>query len=83
MMHGVYKVVGTLEYRGHKPGEIFAARLDRPAESRAINRGNIILLEHIQPSLPPEYGFPDGWLSADTVQSNDAPDGASVVERGK
>jgi hypothetical protein len=81
MRHGLYEVVGTLDYRGHSPGTRFVARLDRAAEVRAFNRGNIILIEEIEPILPDEHGLPAGWLTAG-LTTNGVPSGAPVVERG-
>lgn len=60
--HAVYRVVGGRQYRGHDHGVEFVARLDRLSEARAVKRGDIVVLEHIVPSLPPVYAFPDGWL---------------------
>ena len=59
---GVYRVVGRRAYRGHEPGEVFEARLDRNAEIRAVNRGSIVLLERVRPDLPAgKYRLPVGW----------------------
>jgi hypothetical protein len=59
---GRYRVVGTRIYRGHHPGEIFEARIGPNAESRAINRGSIALLERVPDDLRPNsYRLPDGW----------------------
>ncbi len=60
---GEYEVVGRREYRGHKPGVIFEARIDRNAEGRAIRRGDIRLLRVIKPRIPAgSWVMPDGWL---------------------
>lgn len=83
MRYGIYEVTGMLPYRGHKQGETFAGRLDRNAEIRAINRGNIRLLEEIEPTLPPEHGLPDGWIPADTHASNRRPARGVSRERSK
>lgn len=62
---GVYEVVGRRAYRGHQPGEQFEARLDANVESRAIQRGNIRLLDRLVADLPPgNYRLPVGWLGA-------------------
>lgn len=61
---GRYRVTGTREYRGNKPGTEFIARLDRNAEGRAIQRGDITLEERVTPQLPAKWGLPEGWTSA-------------------
>ena len=59
MIAGVYKVVGRRRYRGHRPGDLFEARLDPGAEARAIGRGDIVLIERIIPAVQPgSYRFP-------------------------
>jgi hypothetical protein len=59
---GVYEVTGRRGYRGHQPGERFEAVLDPNAETRAINRGSIRLLERLDPDLPAgKYRLPTGW----------------------
>lgn len=66
MTFGRYQVVGRREYRGHETDTVFEARLDRNAEARAIRRGDIVLLEQIQPGLEPgSFVLPDGWLTAE------------------
>ena len=61
---GEYEVVGRREYRGHPPGEIFEARLDRRAEARAVARGDIRLLRMVVPVIQSgTWRLPDGWLS--------------------
>lgn len=63
MTHGVYMVVGGREYRGHKPGEQFVAKLDKNAEHRAIVRGDIRLIDRVDPSLDEtRLVLPKGWL---------------------
>ena len=60
---GVYEVVGGREYRGHAPGDTFVARLDTHAAQRAIDRGDIRLVEMVDPSIDPRrLTFPKGWL---------------------
>jgi hypothetical protein len=59
---GVYQVIGNREYRGHKPGTTFEAILDPGPERRAIDRGDIRLIERITPSIRPgTLTMPDGW----------------------
>ena len=61
---GEYEVVGKREYRGHSPGTIFEARIDRAAVSRAISRGDIRLLRMVEPVIQSgSFALPDGWLS--------------------
>jgi hypothetical protein len=60
--HGVYEVIGRREYRGHAPGETFVARLDVNAALRAIARGDIRLVERVDPSIDPRrLTLPQGW----------------------
>lgn len=60
---GVYEVIGGREYRGHAHGEMFIARLDRAAEIRAMNRGDIRLLDEIVPAVEAgAFALPKGWL---------------------
>lgn len=61
---GRWKVVGPREYRGHPTGTEFVAGLENGAASRAIARGDIVLLEKTRPGLPARYGLPSGWLTA-------------------
>lgn len=75
---GVYKVSGRRAYRGHEPGDIFEAQLDRNAERRAITRGDIRLLELVVPGLPPDYELPRGWLQPLSRPAIEAPKGASL-----
>ena len=64
MMMGEFEVVERAEYRGHPQGEIFEARLNRAAVSRAIARGNIRMLRVVVPVIQPgSWQLPDGWLS--------------------
>ncbi len=56
---GKYRVVGSREYREHRPGDLFEARLDPGAEARAIGRGDIELVERIQLTVQPgSYQLP-------------------------
>ena len=61
---GEYEVTGRREYRGHAPGQMFEARLDRGAEARAIQRGDIRLVRIFIPQIQSgTWTLPDGWLS--------------------
>jgi hypothetical protein len=63
---GLYRVVGKRAYRGHAPGVEFWARLDVNAERRALDRGDIVLLERLIPRVEPDsFVFPDDWLRDD------------------
>lgn len=69
---GLYRVTGKREYRGHKPGTKFEARLDRNAARRAVARGDIVLLREVVPELQlGSFTFPQGWLSSS--QQSDHP----------
>lgn len=83
-LYGVYRVTGKRQYRGHDPGTTFEAILDRGAEQRAVARGDIELIRHVQPGLAPgSYRLPPDWLKPAT-RSNEAPSGASLVsEEGR
>ena len=62
---GVYRVTGTLGFRGHKPGETFEAVLDPRAEARAIARGNIRRIRTSTPQIRPgSYNLPPGWTDS-------------------
>jgi hypothetical protein len=55
-----YRVIGSREYREHRPGDLFEAKLDRRAEARAIGRGDIEVVERITFSVKPgSYRLPD------------------------
>lgn len=57
---GRYRVIGTREYREHRPGDLFEAKLDQRAEARAIGRGDIELVERITFSVNPgSYRLPE------------------------
>lgn len=82
---GVYKVVGRRAYRGHEHGTVFQARIDRAAEQRAIQRGDILLLDRLEPDLQPgSWKLPRDWpphrASSD---GNEAPAGASLTGKGR
>jgi hypothetical protein len=57
---GLYRVVGTRDYRGHPQGTEFPARLDPRAARRAIQRGSIA---YLGPTVlePQRFTFPHGW----------------------
>jgi hypothetical protein len=58
----LYLVAGRLAYRGHEHGVVFEATLDPSAESRAIGRGAIRVIERSTPSIKPgSYRLPAGW----------------------
>jgi hypothetical protein len=61
---GVYEVTGKREYRGHAPGTEFEANLQPGAERRAVDRGDIVLLRRVTPTLPAEFCLPDGWIAS-------------------
>lgn len=63
MIHGRWLVTGKRIYRGHEPGLEFEASLENNAASRAVNRGDIVLLEEYVPCLVEgSYVLPKGWL---------------------
>lgn len=62
---GLYRVIDTRDYRGHKQGTEFPARLETNAERRAIMRGSIERIGTVT-LKPEEYIFPDGWLASHT-----------------
>jgi hypothetical protein len=66
----VYRVVGSREYRGHKPGSVFHATLDPDAEQRAIKRRDIRLIGRITPEVPSAHTFPKGWLPDSQAHTN-------------
>jgi len=58
----LYLVTGPFRFRDHAPGQVFEANLPPDAEARAIERGNVVLLERSTPALRPgSYRLPDGW----------------------
>ena len=64
MNGGLYKVVSTRRYRGHRPGDLFEACLDNRAEARAIGRGDIVLIRRITPTVQPgSYRLPRDWAA--------------------
>jgi hypothetical protein len=63
VIHGRWQVTGKRIYRGHAPGEEFEASLDDAPAARAMNRGDIVLLEEYMPRLVEgSYVLPKGWL---------------------
>jgi len=63
MIHGIWKTAGRRTYRGHAPSEPpWEASIPATVAARAINRGDLALLEEFVPSLPPEFSLPEGWL---------------------
>jgi hypothetical protein len=60
---GRWKVIGKREYRGHTTGQTFIESLERNAARRAVQRGDIVLLEEMKPELPSAWGLPAGWSS--------------------
>lgn len=61
---GKYRVSGKSAYRGHEPGVTFVARLDVNSARRALQRGDIELLELVTDRLEPgSYRLPKGWLT--------------------
>lgn len=79
VLYGVYEVTGSRQYRGHEPGTVFEAILERGAEQRAISRGDIRLIRHVQPGLEPgSYRLPPGW-PVPATEDTEAPQGASSI----
>lgn len=79
--HGLYKVTGRRQYRGHEPGTRFEARPDA-AIQRAINRGDISLIEYVNPRLPDDgFWLPHDWppQGVDMQANQEAPKGASSM----
>ncbi len=62
MTHATYLVTGPRAYRGHRTGTQFTANLDPLAEQRAVQRGDIQLLERLTPRIPDNHQLPAGWL---------------------
>lgn len=63
MIHGLWKVTGKRGYRGSEPGEEFEAALNPNAARRAIDRGDIALVEEFIPCVPDGAQLPEGWLT--------------------
>jgi len=78
-----YLVLGTRMYRGHRPGTVFEAALDPAAEQRAIDRGNIRVLERIDPTLDGDFQLPHDWPPSEAdAAAIEAPRGASLISKG-
>jgi hypothetical protein len=77
-----YKVIGRRRYRNHDPGDIFEARFDAAIE-RAVYRGDIEILEVVQPELPEgSFKLPKDWPApANITAHRGAPEGASPVSK--
>jgi hypothetical protein len=70
---GEYLVTGSRRYRGHEPGTTFEAQLERNAEARAIQRGDIRLLRTVEPELPPGAVLPDNWITTNNEGRESGP----------
>lgn len=82
MSHGLYRVSGKREFRGHGRGTTFVARIEPTIEARLRALKIIELIERVEPALPPgAYRLPPGWTESSTQQP-EAPRGASVIEGG-
>lgn len=58
----VYLVTGRAAYREHAPGTTFEADLDPAAELRALNRGDIHVIERRTTRIQPgTYALPVDW----------------------
>jgi hypothetical protein len=80
--HGLYRVSGKREFRGHRRGETFIARIEPTIEGRLRALGHIELIERVTPALAPgTYRLPPGWTESSTHQP-EAPRGASLIEGG-
>jgi hypothetical protein len=67
---GIYRVIGNRRYRGHEPGTEFSARLEPLAESRAITRGDLELVDRMEPELPRgAFRLPVGWTESPQERS--------------
>jgi hypothetical protein len=83
--HGLYRVVGKRAYRGHEPGTEFWAVLDVNAERRALDRGDVVLLDRLIPRVEQgSFVFPDDWLrDANPSVHRDPRKRVSLVEGGR
>lgn len=82
--YGVYLVTGRRRYRGHEPGTTFEAQLERGAELRAIERGDIRLVHRVTPAVPPDsYAFPAGWLPGEESTAHRGAEMAPHSFRGR
>ena len=83
MIHYLFQVIGQREYRGHRTGDQFEARMDA-AIGRALDRRDIELICAIDPSIREgDYRLPDDWppTAADATHTTEAPRGASLIRR--
>ena len=60
---GVFRVVGPNAYLGRAVGSLFAGALDKRAIQRALERGNVELVETVGGGLPDRYALPKGWTA--------------------
>lgn len=83
MTHALFEVSGRRQYRGHAPGTRFEARIEA-AIQRALDRGDVLLVEMVTPEVPPGYWLPTDWPppGADAAAHTEAPKGASLVSEG-
>lgn len=58
-----YRVTGSREYYGHKPGEVFEQRAGRAVDARAVARGDLEVVRVVTPELQPGHRLPAGWLT--------------------
>lgn len=57
-----YEVLRLNGYRGFPRGDVFEAVIDKSAETRAIRRGDIRILQSSTPTIQPgSYRLPAGW----------------------
>lgn len=57
-----YLVIGRARYREHPSGETFEATLDPDAERRAVDRGDIQILDPTPTTIKPgSWTLPSGW----------------------
>lgn len=63
----LYEVTGRRRYRGHSQGDEFVARLEPDAESRAVARGDVRVIERFEPALPANHELPSGWAEQRTT----------------
>jgi hypothetical protein len=63
-----YEVIRQTGYAGFPPGEVFEAVLDKAAEARALERGDIRVLQQTTTAIPAgSYRLPDGWIQNEEV----------------
>jgi hypothetical protein len=67
----VYVVRGKHAYREHVPGATFEATLESAAEQRALERGDIEILERSTTTIQPgSYTLPAGWPTSQQSQED-------------